>query len=59
MQPIFQGGTLIAEKRAAEAAFMEAASVYRSTVLTAVQNVADVLRAIEANNNAVRRGACL
>jgi NodT family efflux transporter outer membrane factor (OMF) lipoprotein len=54
VQPIFQGGTLIAEKRAAEAAFMEAASVYRSTVLTAVQNVADVLRAIEADNNAVR-----
>jgi NodT family efflux transporter outer membrane factor (OMF) lipoprotein len=54
MQPIFKGGTLLAEKRAAEAAFMEAASVYRSTVLTAVQNVADVLRAIEADNDAVR-----
>ena len=54
MQPIFKGGTLIAEKRAAEAAFQEAASVYRSTVLTAVQNVANALRAIEADNNAVR-----
>jgi NodT family efflux transporter outer membrane factor (OMF) lipoprotein len=54
MQPIFKGGTLLAEKRAAEAAFMEAASAYRSTVLAAVQDVANVLRAIEADNNAVR-----
>jgi NodT family efflux transporter outer membrane factor (OMF) lipoprotein len=54
MQPIFEGGTLLAQKHASEAAFLEAASVYRSTVLTAVQNVADVLRAIEADNNAVR-----
>jgi NodT family efflux transporter outer membrane factor (OMF) lipoprotein len=54
MQPIFEGGTLRAQKHASEAAFLEAASVYRSTVLTAVQNVADVLRAIEADNNAVR-----
>lgn len=57
MQPIFKGGTLRAEKKAAEAAFVEAASVYRSTVLTAVQNVADVLCAIEADNKAVRAAA--
>jgi outer membrane protein TolC len=54
MQPIFNGGTLRAQKHAAEAALLEAASVYRSTVLTAVQNVADVLRAIEADNEAVQ-----
>lgn len=54
MQPIFDGGTLRAKRQASIAALMEAASVYRSTVLTAVQNVADVLRAIEADNKAVR-----
>lgn len=54
MQPIFKGGTLLAQRRAAEAAFLEAASEYRSTVLTAVQNVANVLRAIEADTKAVR-----
>jgi NodT family efflux transporter outer membrane factor (OMF) lipoprotein len=54
MQPIFKGGTLLAQKRAAEAAFLEAASAYRATVITAVQNVADVLRAIEADNRAIR-----
>jgi NodT family efflux transporter outer membrane factor (OMF) lipoprotein len=54
VQPIFNGGTLRAQKHAAEAALLEAASVYRSTVLTAVQNVADVLRAIEADNEAVQ-----
>jgi len=53
-QPIFKGGTLLAQKRAAEAAFAEAAFAYRSTVLTAVQNVADVLRAIEADNKAIK-----
>ena len=46
-QPIFQGGTLISRKRAAVAAFDQAAAEYRQTVLLAFQNVADALRALQ------------
>jgi NodT family efflux transporter outer membrane factor (OMF) lipoprotein len=42
-QPVFQGGTLLHEKRAASAALKQAAAQYRSTVLAAYQNVADAL----------------
>ncbi len=41
--PIFQGGTLLHQERAAKAAYAQAAEQYRSTVLTAFQNVADTL----------------
>jgi NodT family efflux transporter outer membrane factor (OMF) lipoprotein len=44
-QPIFEGGTLLHAKRAASAAFKQAASQYQSTVITAYQNVADTLHA--------------
>lgn len=47
VQPLLDGGALLAKKRAAEAAWQQAASQYRSTVLTAFRNVADSLRAIE------------
>ncbi|MEM5406118.1 MULTISPECIES: efflux transporter outer membrane subunit [Paraburkholderia] len=46
-QPIFHGGQLSAQKRAAEAAFDAANAQYRQTVLLAFQNVADTLRALE------------
>ena len=46
-QPIFHGGTLRAQRRAAVAAFDQAAAAYRQTVLGAFQNVADALRALE------------
>jgi outer membrane protein TolC len=46
-QPIFHGGTLIHQERAAEAAFEAAAAQYRDTVLNAFRNVADSLRAIQ------------
>lgn len=46
LQPIFHGGALLAERRAAVAAFDQARAVYRETVLTAFQNVADSLEAI-------------
>ncbi|MGE8471630.1 MAG: efflux transporter outer membrane subunit [Paraburkholderia hospita] len=46
-QPIFHGGQLSAQKRAAEAAFDQANAQYRQTVLLAFQNVADTLRALE------------
>ncbi len=47
LQPVFRGGTLRAERRAAVAAFDQAAASYRETVLEAFRNVADVLRALE------------
>jgi NodT family efflux transporter outer membrane factor (OMF) lipoprotein len=52
-QPIFQGGTLLHRQRAAQAAFVQAAEQYRSAVLTAFQNVADTLNALEQDANTV------
>jgi len=52
-QPIFQGGTLLHRQRAAQAAFVQAAEQYRAAVLTAFQNVADTLNALEQDANAV------
>jgi NodT family efflux transporter outer membrane factor (OMF) lipoprotein len=46
-QPIYNGGALRAEKRKAEAAYQEANSVYRQTVLQAFGQVADTLTAID------------
>jgi NodT family efflux transporter outer membrane factor (OMF) lipoprotein len=46
-QPIYNGGALHAEKRKAEAAYQEANSVYRQTVLEAFGQVADTLTAID------------
>lgn len=45
-QPLFQGGMLLHRKRAAEAAYDQAAAQYRATVLGAFQNVADAMQAI-------------
>jgi NodT family efflux transporter outer membrane factor (OMF) lipoprotein len=47
LQPIFHGGEFIHKKRAAVAAYQQAAARYRSTVLQAFQNVADTLSALE------------
>ena len=44
--PIFQGGTLLHQERAARQAYVQAAAQYRSTVLTACENVADTLAAL-------------
>jgi NodT family efflux transporter outer membrane factor (OMF) lipoprotein len=44
-QPIFEGGTLLHTKRAAEAALKQAATQYQSTVIAAYENVADTLHA--------------
>jgi NodT family efflux transporter outer membrane factor (OMF) lipoprotein len=46
-QPIFNGGSLRAEKRKAIAAYEEAGSAYQQTVLQAFREVADALRVIE------------
>jgi NodT family efflux transporter outer membrane factor (OMF) lipoprotein len=42
-QPVFEGGTLLHQKRAASASSRQAAAQYRSTVIAAYQNVADTL----------------
>ncbi|MQA40933.1 efflux transporter outer membrane subunit [Rugamonas aquatica] len=55
--PIFNGGALSARRRAAEAAYDVAAAQYRSTVLTAFQNVADSLRALDADAAALKAQA--
>ena len=52
-QPIFNGGALNAKKRAAVAAYDQALAQHRGAVLNAFQNVADVLRAIEADAQAL------
>jgi NodT family efflux transporter outer membrane factor (OMF) lipoprotein len=54
LQPIFRGGTLIAQRRAAIAAAEQAAAQYQEVVLQAFQNVADTLRALEADARELR-----
>lgn len=55
--PLFQGGTLLHQERAAKAAYVQAAEQYRSTVLTAFQNVADTLTALEQDAEAMKAAA--
>ena len=52
-QTIFAGGTLLHRKRAATAAYDQASAQYRSTVITAFQNVADSLRALQYDADAL------
>ncbi|HEV7924645.1 MAG TPA: efflux transporter outer membrane subunit [Verrucomicrobiae bacterium] len=56
-QPIFQGGTLIHHERAAKAAFTNAAEQYRGAVITAFQNVADTLAALEQDADGLNAAA--
>ncbi|MEA3088353.1 MAG: hypothetical protein QOC89_6050 [Paraburkholderia sp.] len=53
-QPIFQGGALLHRQRAAQAAFDQASAQYRSTVINAFQNVADVLQSVQADAKTLR-----
>ena len=53
-QPIFDGFTLYYKQKAAEAALDQAKAQYRSTVITAFQNVADALRALQADARAMK-----
>ena len=57
LQTIFDGGTLKARQSAAEQAFAQAQAQYKSTVLTAFQNVADTLHAIDADASAYQSSA--
>lgn len=52
--PIFDGFTLYHKQKAAEAALEQAEAQYRSTVITAFQNVADALRALQADAKAMK-----
>ena len=56
-QPIFQGGALLHQQRAAQAAYTQAAEEYKFTVLTAFQNVADTLHALQQDANALNAAA--
>jgi NodT family efflux transporter outer membrane factor (OMF) lipoprotein len=52
-QPIFKGGQLTHQRRAAVAAAEQAAANYRATVITAFQNVSDTLHALHGDADAV------
>jgi len=52
-QPLFHGGTLWHQKHAADRAMQQAAAQYASTVLSAYQNVADSLRALLCDSDAL------
>lgn len=53
-ETLFAGGTLVHRKRAAEAALDQAGAAYQSAVLTAFQNVADALHALDTDAEALR-----
>lgn len=53
-QTIFDGGTLRARSRAAEQALIQAGAQYRSTVISALQNVADTLYTIQADADSLK-----
>ena len=52
-QPIFKGGQLKHQRRAAVAAAQEAAANYQATVITAFQNVSDTLYALQSDADAL------
>jgi NodT family efflux transporter outer membrane factor (OMF) lipoprotein len=52
-QTLFDAGNRYYKQRSAEEATAQAAAQYRGVVLTAFQNVADVLRALQADTRAV------
>jgi NodT family efflux transporter outer membrane factor (OMF) lipoprotein len=54
LAPIFDGGTLLHQQRAARALYTQAAEQYRATVLTAFQNVADSLTALDQDARALK-----
>lgn len=53
-QPLFAGGALLHKKRASEALLEQATAQYRSTVIIAFQNVADSLRALQYDAEALK-----
>ncbi len=55
--PLFEGGTLEAQKHAAQAAYRAVFASYQDTVLGAFRNVADALRALERDAAALEAQA--
>ena len=55
--PIFQGGALYHRQKAAEASLDQAKAQYRGTVLSAFQNVADALEALDVDSAALAAAA--
>jgi NodT family efflux transporter outer membrane factor (OMF) lipoprotein len=56
-QTLFDAGALLHKHRAADAALDEAAAQYRAAVILACQNVADTLRALQADADALKASA--
>jgi NodT family efflux transporter outer membrane factor (OMF) lipoprotein len=56
-QTLFNAGALLHKRRAADAALDEAAALYRGAVILAFQNVADTLRALRADADALQASA--
>jgi outer membrane protein TolC len=56
-QTLFDAGALLHKKRAADAALDQAAAQYRAAVILACQNVADTLRALRADADALKASA--
>ncbi|AJZ74887.1 efflux transporter outer membrane subunit [Pandoraea apista] len=52
-QPLFHGGALLAQRRAAKETYEAAVDQYKQTVLTAFKNVADTLASLEADNTSL------
>ena len=53
-QTLFDAGALLHKKRAADAALDQAGAQYRAAVILACQNVADTLRALQADADALK-----
>jgi NodT family efflux transporter outer membrane factor (OMF) lipoprotein len=56
-QTLFDGGALLAKKRAADAALDQAKAQYQSAVTTAFQNTADALEAVHYDSDALAANA--
>jgi NodT family efflux transporter outer membrane factor (OMF) lipoprotein len=56
-QTLFDAGALLHKRRAADAALDQAAAQYRGAVILACQNVADTLRALRADADALQASA--
>jgi outer membrane protein TolC len=55
--PVFQGGALLHQERAAKANYVQAAEQYRGAVLVAFQNVADTLAALQNDADGLKAAA--
>ena len=54
LQPLFHGGSLRAQKRAAEAGLDAASAIYRASVLNAFRDVSDTLNALQFDADALQ-----